>query len=110
MESPPGSRAGAGFIAANGEMIANRGQMCLQLDTTTGATIESTFQVCNTTRPLWSVGRICDAGCTVTFDAKGAVVKHAQSGQELCTFERSQGLYVGQVDLKAPKGGFHRQG
>ena len=106
VEPSPGSRAGAGFVAANGERILNRGQMCLQLDSSSGVALNSTFQVSKTTRPLWSVGRIFDSGCTVTFDANGAIVKHTQSGRELCIFERSQGLYVGKVDLRKPTGGF----
>lgn len=110
VDPSPVSRAGAGFIAANGERIPNRGQMCLQLDSPSGVALNSAFQVCKTTRPLWSVGRICDSACTVTFDANGATVKHIKSGRELCTFERSQGLYVGKVELRKPSGGFAGQG
>jgi len=110
VEPSPGSRAGAGFIAANGEKIPNRGQMCLKLSSGKGVQLSSTFQVCRTTRPLWSVGRICDSGCSVTFDSKGAAVKHLKSGRELCSFQRTQGLYVGTLQLGTPEGVFSRQG
>ena len=105
-----GSKAGAAFIAANGEKMANRGEMRLKLESDKGVSLGSVFQVCTTSRPLWSVGRICDNGNTVTFDAKGASVKHAASGKELCYFHRRNGLYVSTLDLVKPEGGFIRQG
>ena len=67
VEPSAGSKAGAAFIAANGARIPNRGQMTLSLKSDGGQPIHSTFQVCQTNRPLWSVGKICDAGCKVIF-------------------------------------------
>ena len=98
------------FVAANGEKLCNRGQMCLKLDAANGTHLNSTFQVCDTTRPLWSVGRICDSGCSVTFDSKGAVVRHKETGKELCQFQRAGGLYIAvPVKLVRPTS-FQRQG
>ena len=109
----------ANFSAANGESIENRGVMTLNLTTTEGHPIQSKFQVCDVSRPLWSVGKICDAGCAVTFNSKGATVKHAATGKDVCTFERRRGLYVASLPLskptppKGPRGqgeqGFRRQ-
>ena len=81
--------------------------MVLNMQADGGGMLQSTFQVCNVSRPLWSVGKICDKGCSVTFDAKGASVKTA-TGAEVCTFERRNGLYVASLTLKSP--GFMRPG
>ena len=57
---------------------------------------------CEVSRLLWSVGKICDAGCTVTFDSKGATVKHSATGKDLCSFERRGGLYLASLPLSKP--------
>ena len=92
----------ASFSAANGEPIENKGAMTLNLTTTEGHAIKSKFQVCEVSRPLWSVGKICDAGCTVTFNNKGASIKHTATGKQLCLFERRRGLYVASLPLSKP--------
>ena len=101
---------GSCFVAANGERIPNRGEV--SLDMKSGSIpIKSTFQVSRISRPLWSVGKICDSGCTVTFDAKGASIRHTAGNKELGYFHRSAGgLYEGELDLMKPEGGFIRQG
>ena len=93
----------ANFSTANGDPIENRGQMTLNLTTTTGHPIQSVFQVCEVSRPLWSVSKICDAGCEVTFTKTGASIKHAPTGKEVCTFERKRGLYVASMPLRPPQ-------
>ena len=103
VEPSAGSKAGAAFIAANGAKIPNRGQMTLSLKADGGQPIMSTFQVCQTNRPLWSVGKICDAGCKVIFSSDGAEVVSKTSGKSLCTFERRGGLYVGTLGLANPR-------
>ena len=114
-----GKRSSATFSAANGEPIENRGQMTLSLLTTEGHPVQSVFQACEVSRPLWSVSKICDSGCSVTFDDKGAVVKHKATGKELCVFERKRGLYTASLPLGNPASrkvtppsgkGFTRQG
>ena len=107
LEPSEGSKRGVTFKAANGQVIANQGQMVLNLATSVGAPLQSTFQVCSVHRPLWSVGKICDNGCSVTFDAKGATVK-SKEGKSVCTFERRNGLYVTTLNLQRPD--FARQG
>ena len=103
-----GSRAGACFVAANGERIPNQGEVHLQLKL--GETpIASTFQVSQISRPLWSVGKICDAGYRVVFQKDGAEVFHVASGAKIGDFARKQGLYVGDFKLRNPSL-FKRQG
>ena len=111
----PNAKSAMKFAAANGDPIPNRGEMTLNLTTTEGHPIKSKFQVCEVSRPFWSVSKVCDAGCTVNFDDKGATVKHTASGKDLCVFERRRGLYVASVPLARPtdascqKWGFKRQ-
>ena len=113
------SRAGGGFIAANGEHIPNEGQVTLCLETG-NVEVDSTFQVADITQSLWSVGRMCDAGSghEVHFKRDQAVVIDALSGKPLFTIGREPGgLYKGDLKLRNPKfkgkggaQGFQRQG
>ena len=85
----PGSRRGQEFLMGDGGTIPNLGQSQLNLsDDSIGRDIQSVFQIAAVTRPLMSVGRICDEGHSITFDAVMAVVKGAD-GSELCRFMRN---------------------
>ena len=73
-----------------------------------GRDIESVFQIAAVTRPLMSVGKICDEGHNITFSAVMAVVRSAD-GEELCRFHRKDGgLYVAKLKLRS-RAGFGRQ-
>ena len=109
VEPSRGSKKGAYCTAANGGKIENEGQVHLNLKSSEGVPLNSVFQACDIIRPLMSVGSICDKGCTVTFNAKGAVVTHDKSGKELERFQRSGGLYTTVMRLEKPEG-FTRQG
>ena len=111
MESP-GSRAGQHFVCAGNKRIPNKGQVTLGLKEPQGSkTIKSTFQVAQVTRPLWSVGKICDEGFKIIFDEQKAEVMDKQ-GKVVCKFDRQGGLYLSKLRLKNPnfKKSFHRQG
>ena len=55
-----------------------------------------------------SVGKICDGGAEVLFNADAAVV--TKNGREICRFKRvNGGLYLAKMRLKQPKQGFGRQ-
>ena len=99
----PGSRRGQEFLMGDGGTIPNLGQSQLNLsDTAVGRNIESVFQIAAVTRPLMSVGGICDEGHSITFDAIIAVV-HAKDGSEVCRFQRNgSGLYVAKLELRSP--------
>ena len=99
--SSKGSRVNQNFIGAGGHKMANRGEMALSLRTAEGKSIDTTFQVADVTRPLWSVARICDAGFEVTFSKTGARVVNAK-GKTICTFKRVGNLYKIKLDLKDP--------
>ena len=115
VEESAGSRAGQHFIAAGGARIPNEGQFTLalrsgDLEKKKGRDIKTTFQVAKVTRPLWSVGRICDEGFEVKFTNSEAHVL-TKEGKEVCRFRRKGGLYVAELHLKsASQAGFQRRG
>ena len=60
----------------DGGTIPNLDQSHLNLsDDGVGHDIQSVFQIAAVTRPLMSVGRICDKGHNITFDSVMAVAK-----------------------------------
>ena len=95
--------------------MPNRGQVQLNLragrrEKGKGKDIKTVFQVADVKRPIWSVSKICDAGFTVKFGQKAAVVLDSR-GKECVRFERRGGLYVARLMLRKPKAeGFHRPG
>ena len=112
VEPSPGSIAGKGFVSANNGKILNEGQCELNLATGRNK-LRSTFQVAKVNRPLMSIGKMCDQGHKVVFDAKKAEVidKH---GKVVTTFYRKGGLYTVDMMLRAPKkpkpASFHGRG
>ena len=58
IQGSAGIRAGACFVAANGERIPNKGDF--QLDLRAGSiSIKSTFQMSKVSRPFLGVGKVC---------------------------------------------------
>ena len=105
LEASPGSRVGQNFVMGDGGKTPNLGQKQLNLQDGDG-NFKSTFQIAAVTRPLMSVGRICDNDNEVTFTKTQAVVRDSQ-GHDVCTFQRQpSGLYTAKLRLKAP--GFGR--
>ena len=93
------SRRGDCYIAANGDKVPNQGECKVGLkDPNTNKEFDSLFQLAPVSRPLYSVGRICDTGCEVGFNAKRAVV--TRGGREIAIFERHHGLYLAKVEVK----------
>ena len=87
----------------DGGTIPNLGQSSLNLSDE-DRDLQSVFQIAAVTRPMMSVGRICDQGHSVTFDSVMAVV-HDSAGKELCKFHRQAGgLYVAKLKLRNPAG------
>ena len=104
----PGSKRKQHFVVGNGQRVPNEGQVRLNMQFN-GTPLASTFQVAEVTRPLMSVGRVCDQGLICTFDDERAIItdKH---GRHVCRFERSGGLYVARLDLKDPRIGLDEPG
>jgi hypothetical protein len=85
--------------ALNGERIPSQGECRVGLkDPSTGAAFDSLFNLAPVSRPLFSVGRICDNGAEVHFTATRATVSKA--GRQLAIFERKDGLYVATVEVR----------
>ena len=97
----PGSKRGQRFIVGNGERVPNAGQVRLNMECA-GIPLQSIFQVASVTRPLMSVGRVCDQGLKCIFDQDKALVV-GKDGEEICRFERKGGLYVARLKLKSPE-------
>ena len=74
---------------------------------TTGVRINSVFQIARVSRPLYSVSRVCDAGCEVSFNqTEGKVTKN---GKVIAVFPRRGGLYVGTLMVKPAQPKVHDQ-
>ncbi len=102
VEESPGSKAGRNFVAAGGKRIRNEGQARLHFRGDRGANFTSLFQFAEVTRPLWSVGKICDQGFDAHFTKTKATILD-QNGKEVLSFERRNGLYLGMIKMKNPK-------
>ena len=99
------SKSGAAFLAADGGRIANYGEVHVNMVSVDSNGeqhhISSRFEAADVTRALWSVSLICDSGLDVRFTAERALVLDAK-GQELCVFQRCNGLYVAEVKVENP--------
>ena len=111
LQESEGSRGGRGFIVGNGERIPNEGQVELRMEAPLGnglkMPVTTNFQVASVTKPLLSVGKICEQGHSVVFSKEGAKVLDPQK-RTIAHFQRSGGLYVSTMTLKAPES-FTRQ-
>ena len=106
VKESPGSLRGQQFKGAGGHVMANEGQMVLEMlaPTEDGAhrEVDVTWQVADVCRPLLSDSKICDkAEHTVTFDKKRAVVRDAK-GRIVCVFTRKGNLYIGRMEVGNP--------
>ena len=109
LQDSPGSLRGQEFLMGDGGTIKNLGQKSLNLtDVAADRDLVSTFQIAAVTRPLMSVGKICDEGHNITFDSIKPVVRN-KHGAELCQFDcQPGGLYVPRMKLRNPDSGFTR--
>ena len=101
VEPSPGSLANHHFVAAGGKRIKMEGQVRAQFANGGGEAYTSCFQVAAVTRPLWSVGRICDKGYSAIFTDQEAKIVDKE-GTTVCLFQRVGGLYLGNMRLRNP--------
>ena len=103
LQESPGSAAGQKYLMGDGRTIENLGQKTLNLsDASVDRDLSSIFQIAAITRPLMSVGKICDEGHNITFDAVHAVVRET-GGAKICRFHRTPGgLCVAKMKLRNP--------
>ena len=101
IEESLGSKRKQEFLMADGGTKPNLGQKTLNLDDD-GNELKAIFQIAAVTRPLMSVGRICDEGHNVTFDSVMAIIR-TKDGDEICRFHREKGgLYIAKMKLRSP--------
>ena len=96
------SRAGRKYRAANGSPIPNLGQTVAHFRDPEGRMCGIPFQVAPVERPLLSVARMTEAGCTVSFGNNSGEIVHAASGRTLPLFRRN-GVYVLELSPVAPE-------
>ena len=73
------SRQGVHYIAANGFKISNMGAKRIRGYTRERTPLDMTWQIAEVKRPLASIGKICDAGNTAIFTAKGGFIVPTES-------------------------------
>ena len=107
-----GSQRGQCFLVGNGGKMPNLGEKRLNLSVDRGGgtgRIASCFQIAQVTRPLMSVGKICDSGFDVNFKKDTARVVDSK-GKTVCEFHRNNGgLYLAKMRLTDPNQPFGRQ-
>ena len=89
----PGSLRGQKYTSASKHKLKNLGQQHIQACTEEGDNTAVLFQIADVSKPLVSVGSICEKGNRVVFGRSGGVVKNLQSGKEI-PFYRRNGIYV----------------
>ena len=99
VHSSPGSERGQMYTTANGGEIPNEGQQYLPSVCGNGVCSEQKWQLSAVTRPLQSVGELCDAGNRVIFGRSGGIIQNIVSGEETY-ISRENGTYL--VDLWIP--------
>ena len=83
----------------DGRTIASLGQKALDLSDD-GQNLFSVFQIAAVTRPLMTVGKICEEEHHITFDAVQAIVRD-RGGTELCKLHGTPGgLYIAKMKLR----------
>ena len=87
------SKAGVYYTSANGGRLDNLGQQDLPIALANGCKAMTTFQIADVSRPLMSVGKICQLGNRVLFGSNGGVILNLGSGQ-VTPFEKEDGVYV----------------
>ena len=80
-------------MSAPNEPIPNLGQQTLEVRTEEGVDTDVTFQMADVSRPLNSVGKICDTGKQVMFGKKGGVIWDVATGQLTKFHRETDGVY-----------------
>ena len=97
-----GSKTGVKYVAANGNIMPNRGQKEVKVVTKEGHKCMLQMQVTDVRKALMSVSKICDAGHEVKFTKEGGEIKHIKTGQKT-KFARVDDVY--RLEVIMAKGG-----
>ena len=89
-------------------MLENQGEKHIKVNTKEGSKCVLRMQVTDVRKSLMSVGKVCDEGHRVVFEAPGGYIEQLESGQRT-HFDRRGGVYVLDVEIE-PQEVFSRQG
>lgn len=81
-------------MSASNERIPNLEQQTLEVRTEEGFDTDVTFQMADVSRPLNSVGKICDTGKRVMLGKKGGVIWDVATGRLTKFHREADGVYV----------------
>ena len=101
----PGRSYGVKYRGADGSAVENEGEKLIR-GTIGGLRRRITAQVCQVSKPLYSVRQAVQAGYDVTFSQTGSGMKHRVSGKQI-PFKLKDGMYVLEFETQS---GFTRQG
>ena len=87
-----GSMRGQHYVSASKQRLPNLGQQTISAVTSEYNRAAMTFQIADVSRPLTSVGEVCDRGNFVLFGPKGGYILPLEGGSRTC-FERTGGIY-----------------
>ena len=87
------SRAGVYYTAADGGRISNVGETTVPVALENGIRTSATFQVADVSRPLMSVGKVCEMGNRVLFGAGGGYILNISTGSATPFYKR-EGVYI----------------
>ena len=87
------SRAGVYYTAAGGGSIANLGETTVPVAMENGLRTSATFQVADVSRPLMSVGKVCEMGNRLLFGAGGGYIVNVATGSATLFYKRD-GVYI----------------
>ena len=93
VEDTDASRNGVYYTSADGGRISNVGQQSVPVALGNGARTVATFQVADVSRPLMTVGRVCEMGNRVLSGAGGGYILNVSTG-EATPFYKRDGVYV----------------
>ena len=99
VQQSEGSSCGQMYATASGDEIPNQGEQVLPSVAENGMVSKHRWQLAPVTRPLASVGELCDAGNRVVFGKSGGMIENVKTGTQTF-FTREQGTYL--LDMWIP--------
>ena len=97
-----GSRAGQRYHTADGTKIPNQGEKVIRGYTNEGKSVTVKYQIADVTKPLCSVGKICDNSNVVIFTDSGGLIMNKATGVAT-PFTRENGVYMLRTWVRTPK-------
>ena len=88
-----GSKRGQHNVTASGDEIPNEGEQFLPSVSENGVVTKQRWQMAAVTRPLQSVGELCDSGNRVIFGRGGGIIENIYT-RETSPFIRENGTYI----------------